>query len=371
MKDRGFIIVLVAFTLVILFTFGTFLLQISKTDFDIAITQVAKTQAYYNAESTINQALAQLKADNAILDELNNIISSLSEGGVRDFTINVPIIGADGVITGDIKPVNFTIRKDNEGRDGVTISVNSRGTYSGKYGVANQILNIQIKPNKWSLPEDAAIVSEGVIILKNNIFVEGNIYAKEFDNHSDVNRNISGDPFILNSGIYPLLTEDQFVGWQTIDVSEGTPSINLNNLVAVEDGYWINSNKKNIDIYGEYSGHIILVFSDDVILTNDPKRGPIIAAHGDLIHNSLMIICFGDVVFNNGSDFQGIIFAPNGSVTIMNDGNITGTILSNVFVEGKNIVNFIFNEDIASYFNSFVSTNLDIGNLGFNVVYWK
>ncbi|WP_089611386.1 hypothetical protein [Dehalobacterium formicoaceticum] len=344
-NDRGAILVFVAFALVTLFVLGTFLLDISKTDFDISKTQVARVQANYNAESIFNQVMAQLLVDEDKLMALKTIINDLPMGGKASFDLSIPIIAENGGITwpNPKKYVHFTVQKNNP--DDITLSTEVTGNYSGKYGKATKNLRVQSRislADGWILPEDAAIVSGSTIEYKKDTTITGELFEKQPE-------------------LIPNLDLNQFTSWQS-------PPLGWSgDLAELAPGNYYCSSP--IEFYGTYSGHIVLVFDDSVKLRKDTAINAV--EQDNYVDNSLIIITFGDIEIKKENKYSGVYLAPYGSVDIDKAGNFTGTILCKDYFYAKKDFTITYNEELANVFNSFINTTLSYSNINFDIVNWK
>ncbi|MGI6678589.1 MAG: DUF7305 domain-containing protein [Dehalobacterium sp.] len=394
-NDRGAILVFVAFALITLFVFGTFLLDISKTDFDVSHTQVARVQAYYNAESLVNQAIAQLSVDKEMQGDLKDKIDSLNPEDA-DYEPELLDISVTEFDTGEEKTVTFTVHKVAE--DDVNLSTDVSGSYFGKYGKSTKNIkmqaNIAIENNsRWSLPENAAIITEGTYSAKNNNVVSGNLYAAEIviENNNTINGDVYANSITTgNNSTYHNKNpqaEDVFPNFDAIEFDPPkwtkktfNSSINLNGLPS---GNYIVENEGTYEISGPYSGNIVLIFTENVILGRDNNNVTIKPSNNNYEENSLIIICLKDIEMNfkNNFKFEGIIAALGGSVTFKNNADIIGSILAKTGVIGsKNNFNITFNDKLATHFNNIVNelivdNDLDpdpsIQNFDLDIVYWK
>ncbi len=362
-NDRGAILVFVAFALITLFVFGTFLLDISKTDFDVSYTQVARVQANYNAESRFNLAMAQLLANENKMMELKTIINDLPINGKASLDLSIPIIDEDGEITWPTpdKYAQFTVQKNDE--DDITLSTEVSGSYSGKYGNATKNLKVQSQVDlgvKWSLFNNAAVITEGTASFKKDNDIDGEIYCKDFSQHDNsIPQNIRHEGSTENA--LPDLNSNNFIGWS----EPPQKFISSGNLADLSPGKYYCT--QQIDFYGVYSGHIVLVFENNVSF----DKNNVIKAAGDFDENSLTFICLGNIYMKKVNVFDGIIFAPSGFVDIKKEGIFTGSILCQNYFSSDKGIKITYNGDLANQFNDIINTTINEGDLSFDIVYWK
>lgn len=365
-NDRGAILVFVAFALVTLFVLGTFLLDISKTDFDISKTQVARVQANYNAESIFNQVMAQLLVDEDKLMELKTIINDLPMGGNASFDLSIPIILENGGITwpNPKKYAHFTVQKNNP--DDISLSTEMTGTYSGKYGKATKNLRVQSKitmADGWYFPANGSLISEGDVSLQKDVtIVDGMIYEN-------------------NVQPIPIITVEDYNRWKTMkNVWKPLPNNWNGDLSLLDSGnYYSDTFSKDTYFSGNYSGHIVLAFKESISLS---KNG-IIAADGaadDLnlyVNNSLIVISLGDITIKKDQNFSGIYIAPNGSITVDKNSNedasvnFVGSLISQDSIMAKKNLTLAYNSELADTFTNFINSSLSYGSLDFDIKYWK
>lgn len=358
----------VVFIVLMLFTFGTFLLKISQIDIEITNTSVARAQAYYNAESTLNLALAQLYANKAKLQE------AIFKGD-KIFSIEVPKIESDG-LSDQMQVIEFNIqRKQVESKEEIYLNVENTGQYNGKYGQAKRNLRAQIQVeiiNGWNLPKHGCLVTERECIINGVISLfTGTIYGNPITQNQAV-QLASGQSSagVLHEGELseplPYLTWDMFNDFIILDDWDG----DLTKLLP--GSYYLNN--QNINFHGEYQGHLVLVFKENLTLD---KAGAIDAKDENYTDNSLIVITLGNLQIKKEDNFSGIYMAPLGEIRIEKNLahnehiSFVGSLISkDILILNENL-SLSYNEKLADSLSSFLTENIFSVDLRFDVRYWQ
>jgi predicted acyltransferase (DUF342 family) len=379
-KNKGSVIVLVVFTMIIIFLLGTALIDVSHIDFTMSNNQVNEVKAYYIVEAGINKALAKLRSDASLLNSLLNLIEGQSLNVIDKESFG----GGNYFGTGTSEAIALTLKEKKISDKYIMVTLTAKGTYHN----AKKTIKVQVKADladSSQIPSTAAIFSNGSTTVNNNVTINGDIFSRSqinVLNNAVVNGSItSGAGIIVNKATvtgtktphspdsippYPEFSLDQYKEGATV---LSTSSLNIGTLTTGK--YYISDSVSSITISGTYRGKITLISKGQINI-----NGNVQAENSDYENNALTLITYNNIFVSNNYLAEGVLYAAtyqgtSGSITIGNNAHVKGAILAENITFGNNAI-LDYSQELIKNFTGYAGGVADYKRVSsLDVIYWK
>ncbi|MEL7567493.1 MAG: hypothetical protein AAGU27_21815 [Dehalobacterium sp.] len=355
--DKGSALVLVVFTMLIVFFLGFALLEVSNIDFAMANNQVDGMKAFYIAEAGMNKAVAALRYDQTI----QNTVLGLSK---NDLPYTLPLgenFGATEGHEGNFKILVTGINTQLENSK-IILALSSTGKYDKAKRVVISQLQLNISSGGSSfLSSGVAVISDDGVTTKSEAEITGDVYAKG---------NILIESYNILTGSaygYGATTEVKSQGHITGDLMSSGQVI-LRSPVTI-DGDLLGGTKLSIDkgshIGGEVqSQNIDSQGSECTIDGNLYGVQNVKTGSGWVIHKSLY--SSGTVTAGSGSTIDGNLYGKE-DISLESRAVVKGRIQGEEMVSLKNLAGTegsIFGRSGISFISSEVTVLGDLISYG-------
>mgnify|MGYP006280030863 CR=1 FL=1 len=329
--EKGYALITVIITMVVLFALGSVLLNVVLGEFKKVETEKRRLQAYYVARSG-----AELVADSIIKDKID-------AGNVVDTTTDLVNLG-EGSFQAEVT------------KDGTNLLIESEGTV-GDY---TRKVALKLTSNAGSLFEDAIfaannITIEGTAEIDGDISLKGDSSKLDITNwdlsylNGDINFNV--DKYLPDADVPSGITD----GGTLLKVEDGTESINSSihydevkiegsssviQFVLGSDDVVLSTNMLKNEDGGTIDISTTTAFTGDAraIIFTEELKGETLAVTNNAEPEQFIIVVYGDssdsstIKLETGTTFKGGLYAPNKTIIIEDNVTIEGSLVADNFV---------------------------------------